>query len=250
MKKKYILLFSILFILIIKISFYFYDNYENSKIINSIHKKIYANININYLNNIKVKNENIENPERIHRKQILSSLKKENSDLIGYIRIKNSSIDYPVMQDKSGNNFYFNHDFYKNKRIAGSIFIDELNNLNDNNIIIYGHHMKSDQMFHFLENYKKKETYENYKTIEFDTLDNINDYKIISCFKINKKEREYLNTILLDNFDKLKEFIIRKKMYDTEYDLNKLNSSDKLITLITCEYSNTNGRLVVIAIRQ
>ena len=67
------------------------------KIINSIRK----NICINYSNNINIKNENIVDSERLHRKQILSSLKQENSDLIGYIRIENSSINYPVMQDKS-----------------------------------------------------------------------------------------------------------------------------------------------------
>lgn len=74
-----------------------------------------------------------------------------------WLNISNSNIDYPVVQGMD-NDFYLNHSFYKEESISGTLFIDYRNNIDsDKNIVIYGHHMKNETMFHDLNFFKEEE---------------------------------------------------------------------------------------------
>lgn len=249
MMKKIILLISVFMLIfsLYQIVPYFYYNVKQETIENDIHKIVYSPHTIN---STTKKEENVRQifnfDERINRQFNFDKLKEQNNDFIGWIQIPNTKIDYPVLQ--TSDDFYLNHDFHKKRSPLGSIFMDSINKINDKNIVLYGHHMKSGKMFAFINEYNKQETYEKNKLIEFDTEEKISDYEIIASFKINEKEINEISEFLLMNSEKeyndLMEFIRKKNMIknNLQFDYN-----DNYLTLMTCEYSNKNGRFFVIA---
>lgn len=85
----------------------------------------------------------------------LKSLHDINSDLIGWLKIENTELNYPVVKSKI-KNFYLRKDFYKKYSSYGTPFLASECNENSNNLVIYGHHMKNRKMFGCLEDYKRK----------------------------------------------------------------------------------------------
>lgn len=71
------------------------------------------------------------------------ALKKINPDIVAWIRIPDTSIDYPVVQGND-DSYYLTHTFKKTEHVAGAIFLDSDNNadFSDDKNIIYGHNMK------------------------------------------------------------------------------------------------------------
>ena len=102
--------------------------------------------------------------ERIHvqrqaRVKAYDKIKEQNSDLVGWIKIEGTKIDYPVLQSIDSPNFYLNHDFDKKSSIYGAPYVAEECDLTDDcrNILIYGHHMKNGSMFAALDGYLERE---------------------------------------------------------------------------------------------
>lgn len=177
----------------------------------------------------------------------------QNEDMVGWIAIDGTAINYPVMQSKNNPDFYLKHSFEKEYSDLGVPYIQEnCDILTSDNLIIYGHHIKGQKMFGALENYKDKSFYEEHKTIQFDTLTEQGEYEIVAVFKTVAYSAEgyrYYDFVDAENEDEFNAYIEKCKelaLYDTgvtaEY-------GDKLITLSTCEYSAQNGRLVVVAKR-
>ena len=178
----------------------------------------------------------------------------QNNDMVGWIKIEDTKINYPVMQSKDNPNFYLKHGFDKAYTDYGCPYIQENCDVDipSDNLIIYGHNMKDSSMFSGLMNYTDKSFWESHKTISFDTLTEKCDYEIIAAFKTvvytdSPESFKYYQFINADTGDEFNAYIIKCKelaLYDTgvtaEY-------GDKLITLSTCEYSRNNGRMVVVA---
>ena len=183
----------------------------------------------------------------------LSKLYDENNELYGWIKIEGTNIDYPVMFKKQSD-YYINHNFYKEKNSAGSIFIDKYNIVEprDTNLILYGHNMKDGTMFHDLINYKEYDYYISHKNISFNTLTSEDNYEIIAVFlskvyNVDEDVFKFYKFYSAHNTESFNYYIDNVKalsLYDTgvtaEY-------GDELITLSTCEYSTDNGRFVVVA---
>ncbi len=174
-----------------------------------------------------------------------------NSDVAGWLRINDTTINYPIMQTKSKTNYYLHRDFYKKYSSYGTPYISEECSINaSDNIVIYGHHMNHKKVFGALEDYKSKEFYEKHKVIEFTTLEEKQKYEIFAVFKTvvySKNTFKYYNFVNFSNEDEFNTFVNKCKelsFYETNI---KPKYHDKFITLSTCEYSNKNGRLVVIA---
>ena len=115
----------------------------------------------------------------------LESILKINTDIIGWIKIDGTNINYPVMQN---GDFYLHRNVYKNYSSSGTPYLAEHCNLKtSDNLIIYGHHMKNSTMFSNLDNYKNYNYYKNHKYIKFYTLEDNktteNDYEIVFAFK-------------------------------------------------------------------
>lgn len=174
-------------------------------------------------------------------------LKSQNTDFIGWIKIDDTNINYPVMQSNTPN-FYLRKNFNKKYSYYGTPYISELCNADkSDNLIIYAHNMKNHQMFGDLEKYKSKDFYNSHRYIQFDTLNNQGIYEIIAVFKTTADDFDYQNYTDFTDEEQFNTFIDKCKslsLYETE-----TNSvyGDSLITLSTCEYSRTDGRLVVVA---
>ena len=85
------------------------------------------------------------------------ALKKINPDIVAWIRIPDTSIDYPVVQGND-DSYYLTHTFKKAEHVAGAIFLDSDNNadFSDDKNIIYGHNMKDGSMFQGLHKYESE----------------------------------------------------------------------------------------------
>ena len=115
----------------------------------------------------------------------VSKLYEQNHDFIGWLKIKDTNIDYPVMQtEKERQDYYLHRNFYKEYSQLGTPYIAEACNIKtSDNIIIYGHHITNNRMFGELEKYKNQNFYENHKIINFSTIYGKADYEIIAVFK-------------------------------------------------------------------
>lgn len=203
------------------------------------------------LENIVTTNETNEEKEQQEDNVNLNKLYKINNDIVGWLKIENTNINYPVMQTKDRPDYYLRKNFYKEYSVFGTPYIDENCDIeNGNNLIIYGHHINANKMFGELENYKNEEYYNKHKFIKFYTLNEKAEYEIISVFKTtvyNDKGFKYYQYYNLEDEREFETFINKCKELSL-YDTQKIAKyGDKLLTLSTCEYSQNNGRLVVVA---
>lgn len=183
-----------------------------------------------------------------------AELYQQNNDLIGWICIEDTKINYPVMQSVSNPDFYLKHGFDKGYTNYGCPYVGENCDVTkpSDNLIIYGHHMKDGSMFSNLEKFKNKDFWKEHKTIRFDSLYEKQVYEVIAVFKTvvytdSANEFRYYRFSDAETPEQFDEFIFKckeKALYDTGV---SAEYGDKLITLSTCEYSNANGRLVLVA---
>lgn len=179
----------------------------------------------------------------------VESLIAENPDCIGWLRISETKIDYPVMQTKDNPQYYLRRDFNKQYSYLGTPFMDSRCDVNyDNNLIIYGHNMKDGKMFANLLKYRDKEYCSSHNIINFITPNGVKKYEVVAVCKVKSDDKWYSYTCQTDkeSFGNLTSHIKDKSLYQTD---KSAEYGDHFLTLSTCEYSQTNGRLIVIAKR-
>lgn len=192
---------------------------------------------------IAEKYENTDNEEANSEDNGLLTLYEQNNDLIGWIKINGTNINYPVMLGE----YYLKHNFKKQYSDYGTPFV--IGGITDNTII-YGHNMKTKTMFYDLTRYSDIEYYKKHKYIEFSTLDSKSTYEIVCVFKTIAYSNQgfdytkYSNFNTPDDFNIFTEKCSNLALYNTEM---SVEYGDKLITLSPCEYSRNNGRFVVVA---
>lgn len=176
---------------------------------------------------------------------------EQNNDFIGWISIDGTNIDYPVMQSKDNPNFYLKHSFEQSYSDYGVPYVQEDCDIDlSDNTVLYGHHMNNGSMFSDLCKYENKNFYEEHKTIRFDTLEDFGSYEIVAAFKTvaySEDGFKYYHFVNADSAAVFDGYIAECKelsLYDTGV---TAVYGDKLITLSTCEYSRTNGRMVLVA---
>ena len=181
----------------------------------------------------------------------LNDIYNQNNDLVGWLKIDDTNINYPVMQTKNNEEYYLRKNFYKKYSSYGTPFLASSCNIDTSeNLIVYGHHMQNSKMFGELENYKKEDFYKSHKYINFYTLEADIKYEIFAVFRTTLYKNntfKYYQNIELDNEDDYTRFINKcceLSYYDTGI---KPNYKEKLITLSTCDYTTENSRLVVVA---
>ena len=220
--------------------------------------KFQAKEESNLLNSIKI--ERMQIPENSKEKVIITErmlqvkeLQKQNSDIVGWIEIEGTNINYPVLQG-TDNEYYLDHDYKHEKTAKGSIFLNKDYdwNIPSTNLLIYGHNMKNGEMFEDLLNYSSEEYYKNHPIIRFTTANEDKEYEIFSAFRARVYYKSETNVFRYYNFinanieEEYNEFIKNAKssaLYDTGINEKK---KKKLITLITCSYHVNDGRFVVI----
>ena len=182
--------------------------------------------------------------EKIRVEKEEENLYDKYEDYRGWIKIDNTNINYPIVQGKD-NSFYLDKDINKNYLSSGSIFMNYLNHgFNDENTVLFGHHMRNKTMFAQLKKYKEKEFFygNNDIVIEVEN-DKVLKYKVFSAYVTDSKDN-YIKTNF-DDKDQYKEFledIKNKSLYKSDIDVNE---NDKIITLSTCSYEFNDARMVV-----
>lgn len=177
-----------------------------------------------------------------------------NADMVGWIQIEGTKVDYPVLQTPNDPEYYLRRDFYGNYSSHGCIFTEEYCDVNapSDNITIYGHNMNDGSMFGSLRNYRSKSFWENHRYIYFDTLTQRHTYEIFAVFTTVATRgtgfayHQFIDAADQEEFDAFIADCQALALYDTGI---SAQYGDKLITLSTCEYTHKNGRLVVVAKR-
>ena len=205
----------------------------------------------NIVGNTESINQNSNKSDKIIE---LETLHKENSDIIGWIEIENTNINYPVLQTNN-NDFYLTHNYKKEYSPSGSLFLDKNFDLDkpSSNYLIYGHRNKNGLMFEDLINYKDKNYYTEHPIINFTTLKEDSEYEIISVFlsrvyyKNETNVFRYYFFVDAENEQEYNNYVLnclKSSLYDTG---KNAEYGEQLLTLSTCEYSQEDGRLVVVA---
>ena len=178
-----------------------------------------------------------------------------NPDLVGWISIDGTKINYPVVQSSPDDaNYYLKRSFEKKYSAHGCIYVSEAADVfaPSDNLTIYGHRMQDGSMFGQLGLYTDKSFWESHQYIRFDTLQERHLYQIISVFSTTATLGQgfaYHNFVDAQDSSDFNAYVRQCKelsYYDTGI---TAQPGDKLITLSTCEYTNQNGRLVVVAKR-
>lgn len=210
--------------------------------------------------------QTMESPEMLANMRELYNM---NEDLIGWLKIDDTNVDYHLMQCKEDEKYYLDRDFQKNYSANGSLILDndsdigsgtKANNYDDGtlpstNLIIHGHNMKNGAMFGNLDKYRQQEYESTHNIIKLTTLYEEREYEIVAVclsqvylktqtdvFKYYKFFEAYSE----DEFNDFYENIKKIQIYDTgvtaEY-------GDEFVTLSVCAYHVENGRLIVVAKR-
>jgi len=173
-----------------------------------------------------------------------SALKKINEQIVGWIHVPNTVIDYPVVQAED-NVYYLDHSFERKKSRAGTIFMDYRNDAGalERNTILYGHHMKDGSMFKALVKYLQQDFFEANRFIRFDTADGEQQWEVFSVYETDTRF-DYIRTAFEDDeaYERFLQQIRKKSKFDTD---TKLTRSDVILTLSTCSYAYDDARLVV-----
>lgn len=170
------------------------------------------------------------------------NLLNKNKKLIGWVKIDDTNIDYPVMQT-SDNEYYLDHNLNQEYDKNGSIFMDKACDVlkPSTNLILYGHHMRSGQMFGNLDDYEKESYYEEHPLIQFDTIYEKGTYQIMYVFrsKVYSEEEivfkyyQFIDVLGEKEFDSNMQEMAKMSLYDTGV---TAQYGDRLLTLSTCDY--------------
>ena len=235
--KKYILILILIIIIILIFTYY----------------KFCTNKNNNILNDINIDKTQITETKTEKMLQ-LEELKKQNNDIVAWLEIPNTKINYPVLQT-TDNEYYMTHTYKKEYSSDGSIFLDKDYdwNIPSSNLLIYGHNNKNSNMFQDLLKYEDESYYKEHPIIEFTTLDEDCNYEIIAVFKSRvyyKSEKNVFRYYYFINAENEEEYnyYVEESKKASLYDTGKTAEyGEQLLTLSTCEYSQEDGRFVIVA---
>lgn len=205
----------------------------------------------------KILKQSEGNAERVKRPKIqkqFQNMAAEYPGLFGWLQIPGTQIDLPVMQPFKEKEYYLDHDFTGADSAEGALFTDPGNSCwpQDGNTVIYGHNMKNGHMFGTLDLYEDADYFQSHREIHFDTIYETGVYEAVAVIKtriLNENEPgfRYYQFFRYDSEEEFQEcldFIKANQLFDTD---SKLKYGDCMLMLSTCEYSQENGRLVIVA---
>ena len=239
--------FIIASILIVFIIVVIFNNYTDQKSVDVINNELKEIINYNIANE-DISINKVEDTKTNKINGLFTDLLEVNKDTIGWLKINNTKIDYPVVQ-VDNNDYYLNNDYYHNKNYNGWIFADYRNKFEtlDQNTIIYGHNKYlNETMFGTLNKVLDNSWLENDEnlTITFNTLYKQMQWEIFSVYKINNTNDYLITSFSSDSsFKKFLNIIKKRSFYSFS---TKVTTDDKILTLSTC--IDQNKRLVVHAV--
>ena len=175
-----------------------------------------------------------------------SELLAKNSDTVGWINVKSTNINYPIVQ-RSDNEYYLKHAFDGSRNGAGWVFADFRNNMKqfDKNTIFYGHSRLDGAMFGSLKNALGRAWYndKNNHVILLSTPTENTMWQVFSTYQIGP-ESYYLTTSFINNneYATFLETLKGRSVHDFEA---TAGVEDKILTISTCANNAAEDRIVV-----
>ncbi|MBD3858957.1 class B sortase [Bacillus sp. 28A-2] len=173
-------------------------------------------------------------------------LRKVNDDIVGWINMKDTMIQYPIVQSRD-NVFYLTRNYLKKDTRAGSIFMDYRHDVlhESPNTVVYGHRMRDGSMFAGLTHYLKQDFFYEHRTFQYDTLYQSYEAEIFAVYETTV-DFDYIQTDFQDlgEYAHYLQAVRKKSIYQTKTDVS---TDDLILTLSTCDHvlAPKNGRLVV-----
>lgn len=175
-------------------------------------------------------------------------LKEENEDVVGWLTVDETQIDYPIVQAED-NEQYLTCNFYMEESRAGSIFLDYRNDIehldDERNIVVYGHRMKDGSMFQHLTKFLNEDFFAKNPKFTFDTLYDSYEAEVFAVYH-TLTEFDYIQTDFSNDleFANYLSDVQEKTKFNRDVDLSV---EDQIITLSTCDYEldQDEGRLVL-----
>ena len=177
-----------------------------------------------------------------------------NEDMVAWLVVPDTPIDYPVMRTPRDENYYLRRGFDGKSNQNGCLILDTDSCLSPltTNLIIHGHNMKSGAMFGELDNYREETFFQSHREMQLHTEEGVRTYEVVAVFlsQVYKKTDQvfkfyqFFQADTQEEFDDFYENIKAMSLYDTgvtaEY-------GDHFLTLSTCSYHVEQGRFVVVA---
>lgn len=184
----------------------------------------------------------------------LDALREVNPNVVGWIFIPNTSINYPIVQGED-NQHYLEHTWDNKKSVAGSIFLETTNtpDFSDFRSIVYGHNMADSSMFGSLYRYSSKTYWEAYPYIYLVTDEGVLRYEIYASYKAAVDSRTYALSL---ESEKVRTAFIQMTIEESELETDIVPAAtDRILTLSTCmgnaDYRRVvHGRLVMVEIEK
>lgn len=190
-------------------------------------------------------------PEPVYIPIDFSYLQSVNSDVIAWVEVEGTDIDYPILYDTSDNMYYLNHTYHGTYTASGSIFMQDYNSddFSDFNTVLYGHNMADGSMFAQLHRFRESSSFfEENDTIIVYTPNRKLTYEIFAAYRTDN-----LNIMLNFVYDTPED---REEYIDhiySHYEVARfdeditITEEDHILTLSTC-IGNDYYRYVVQAV--
>lgn len=165
-----------------------------------------------------------------------------NSDFIGWIKIDETNINYPIVQG-TNNTYYLKHSFYKEYSNAGSIYMDATANSNfsSKNTFIYGHYTSDGSMFGQLGKYMKQDFYDKHKEIYIYTSEQNYKLEVFSVHVDKASSKSYQMNFTTD--ESYKDYIDLMKSYSViKSDIEIDYTEDRIVTLYSCSHERGHAK--------
>lgn len=179
----------------------------------------------------------------------IPQLKAENPDIYSWINIPNTNVNYPVVQSDADDNFYLDHDIYKNYSFPGTIYSQSCNkkDYSDRVTVLYGHNMLDGSMFATLHNFSDPDFFANNKYMYIYTENRKLTYEVVSAYIYD--DRHIMNSFNF-NDDKVYAEWQQEALNPRSVSSNvrkdvKLTTDDKMLVLSTCLNGGGDGRYLV-----
>jgi sortase B len=177
----------------------------------------------------------------------LSDLQKINPDVIAWLTVDDTHIDYPVVQGES-NLEYLNKAVDGSFSLTGSIFLDYQNSkdFSDFYSLIYGHHMEGNLMFGEIPDFMEQDYFEEHTTGILFLPGHTRRIQWFACVKTDAYDKNLFWPILYEDTESKEELLDYIEEIAVQYRDIGVTASDQIIALSTCESASTDGRVLLI----
>ena len=174
----------------------------------------------------------------------LAALQEVNPDVIGWIRVPDSNIDYPIVQGED-NDFYLKHTWDKQKNSVGSVFMEHRNtpDFTDYNTILYAHNMNDGSMFANVKRYNTLWYWERHRYVYIATEDGVFRYEVFSGYETSTDGTAY--GLSFHQTETKVNFLTTAIEKSTAYMEIHPELTDRILTLSTCSGLGKTNRWVI-----